>query len=591
MLTSLLQHRVKSLIFLLTVFLSISQSSQAFNYDHPVTPSLVDIPDNTWVMVDQGSVTSAANIMSYSGGWYDPQYHQFCIFGGGHWDYSGNEVWCLDISSLTWQEMYSADVITSQGGNYGAYNNYDNRNYPGALFSPAGESIANANPMSKHTYDQMEFVEGLGPVIWGGYSWGDGGQGWCDACKDTWAFKYSTADWQYLYDGTNPSPNFEAGVGASAYSTADNLLYALVMGNTWTYNPVTNRWNQINTNGNAPYSIEMTMEYDSKRNVLYTFGGTWPDNPNLYKFDIATSTWSRLSPSGTGPGVNTVQGPGVAYDEANDILLVYQVGNIWAYNPNNNSWTLYRPDVRPSGGYDAYGRFRYDPINNGAWLQTWQNGQHTTWFYRFSNSGTPPAPQTGPTVTFNANPMTIEEGSQTVLTWTSDADSCTASGDWSDTVGTSGTSTKTLAETSTFALTCTLNNIQAVNYITVQVTASGGGSTPPNNDTDTDGLPDSWEQQYFGDLLSDGNDDNDQDGLTNWEEYNQGTDPTVFDAPPDTGGGSSGGTGGGSGTGSGGAAPSETNNDSIGAGAFNIFGLLALLMLHFVARRQTHRKS
>jgi hypothetical protein len=592
MIINLLQHRLKIFIFLVTAFLSVSQVTQAFNYTHPVTPSLVDVTDNTWVKVDQGSVTAPGNIMSYSGGWYDPQHHQFCIFGGGHWDYSGNEVWCLDIVSLTWQEMYAPDVVTSQGGNQGAYRNYDNSRYPGALFNPAGESIENANPVSKHTYDQMEYVEGLGPVVWGGYSWGDGGQGWCDACKDTWAFNFTTANWQYLYDGTNPSPNFVAGVGASAYSTADNLLYALVTGDTWTFNPVNNRWTQLNTTGNAPYSIEMTMEYDSKRNVLYTFGGTWPDNPNLYRFDIATKTWTRLSPNGAGPGVNTVQGPGLAYDEANDVLLVYKNGNIWAYNPNENSWTQYSPAFRPpSGGYDAYGRFRYDPINNGAWFHTMQNGEHTTWFYRFSNSGTPPTPTTGPSITFNANPMSVVAGGQTALTWTSNADSCNASGDWSDSIASSGTATKMLTNTSTYVLTCTLNGVQAVDYVTVQVTSSGGNNPPANDDTDTDGLPDVWEQQYFGNLLSDGNDDNDQDGFTNWDEYNQGTDPTIYNAPDSGGSGGSGGTGGGSG-GSGDAAPTENSNaTTLGAGAFNIFGLLILLLIQLIAKRQLHREK
>jgi len=386
------------LIAILVVFTSNTEASLHLvsnpGSSHSPTPSLVNVPDNTWVQISQGDVTAPANIMSYSGGWYDPQNHQFCIFGGGHWDYSGNEVWCLDIATLSWQEIYKPDVVTTQSGNQGAYINYDNNRYPGALFNPAGESIEFANPMSRHTYDQMEYVDGLGPVIWGGYMWGDGvTTNWCDMCADTWAFNFTTGNWQYLYDGSNPSPNATAGVGASAYSSTDKLLYSLVTGTTWTFNPANSRWVELTTMGEAPYSIEMTMEYDSKRNVLYTFGGTYPDNPNLYQFDIATSTWSRLTPSGIGPDVSTVRGPGVAYDQANDVLLVYKAGNIWAYDPNANGWTQYSPAVRPtSAGYDPYGRFRYDPVNNGAWLHIWQDGQHTTWFYRFSNNGTPPAP-------------------------------------------------------------------------------------------------------------------------------------------------------------------------------------------------------
>ena len=107
---------------------------------HEPTEKLRDIPDNTWVMIDKGGVTARLEIMAYSGGWYDPEHHQFCIFGGGHYNYSGNEVWCLDIATLSWKEMYPPDVVTTppyDGGDQGAYNNFDNKKYPGALFNPA----------------------------------------------------------------------------------------------------------------------------------------------------------------------------------------------------------------------------------------------------------------------------------------------------------------------------------------------------------------------------------------------------------------------------------------------------------------------
>lgn len=46
-------------------------------------------------------------------------------------------------------------------------------------------------------------------------------------------------------------------------------------------------------------------------------------------------------------------------------------------------------------------------------------------------------------------------------------------------------------------------------------------------DSDCDGLPDWWEEQYFGDLSQEGPQDNpDGDGCNNLEEYRNGTDPT-----------------------------------------------------------------
>ena len=56
------------------------------------------------------------------------------------------------------------------------------------------------------------------------------------------------------------------------------------------------------------------------------------------------------------------------------------------------------------------------------------------------------------------------------------------------------------------------------------------GSNPTNSlstplDTDADGLPDAWEQAYFSSLAQTGAGDFDGDGFTNLQEYNAGTHP------------------------------------------------------------------
>ena len=40
-------------------------------------------------------------------------------------------------------------------------------------------------------------------------------------------------------------------------------------------------------------------------------------------------------------------------------------------------------------------------------------------------------------------------------------------------------------------------------------------------------MPDSWEIDYFGNLLQEDYNDYDGDGISNLEEYREGTDPTV----------------------------------------------------------------
>lgn len=349
---------------------------------------LADLPDNSWTLFSHGDVTSPVSIMAYSGGWYDNDNHQFCIFGGGHYNYSGNEVWCFDLSSLQWKILYQADVNTDppyDGGDQGAYNNFDNERYPGALFSPAGESIENARPMSRHTYDQMEYIGGFGLFMWGGYAWGDSSTPWCDECPDYWRFDFSDSTWTYLYHPGRPSPNEAAGVGASAFSRHDGMLYAKVRNTTWRYDPDGNKWSRIRTRGNPPWSIEGTLEYDPNHRNLYYFGGNYSENHALWKYDIAKRTWTEIAAVNDGPSGGSNNGPGVAYDSNNDVLAVYSGGTMWIYDPAENSWETLRPEHRPTDESYVFGRFRYDPLNNGFWLHAPDNGSHSTWFYRYKN--------------------------------------------------------------------------------------------------------------------------------------------------------------------------------------------------------------
>jgi alpha-tubulin suppressor-like RCC1 family protein len=53
--------------------------------------------------------------------------------------------------------------------------------------------------------------------------------------------------------------------------------------------------------------------------------------------------------------------------------------------------------------------------------------------------------------------------------------------------------------------------------------------TQCQTDRNSNGLPDNWELQYFGDLEQSASDDPDDDGLTNLQEYQNGTNPTLAD--------------------------------------------------------------
>jgi len=59
------------------------------------------------------------------------------------------------------------------------------------------------------------------------------------------------------------------------------------------------------------------------------------------------------------------------------------------------------------------------------------------------------------------------------------------------------------------------------------------GDEVVNEDTDDDNLPDQWELENFGDLSRDGTGDHDNDGLSDLDEYENGTDPASVDTDED----------------------------------------------------------
>lgn len=67
------------------------------------------------------------------------------------------------------------------------------------------------------------------------------------------------------------------------------------------------------------------------------------------------------------------------------------------------------------------------------------------------------------------------------------------------------------------------------NYSVIVSNVTGVVTSTPaflSYDSDSDGLPDSWEYYYFGNLAQSGTNDSDGDGVSNYQEMLDGTDPT-----------------------------------------------------------------
>lgn len=86
-----------------------------------------------------GNAGVAPVMSTWCGAALDTNQEQLIVWGGGHNDYFGNEVYALKLSTLAWSELTQPDL-----------------GYPATY--PGNGLLANGNPVGRHTYDNLAFL-------------------------------------------------------------------------------------------------------------------------------------------------------------------------------------------------------------------------------------------------------------------------------------------------------------------------------------------------------------------------------------------------------------------------------------------------
>jgi parallel beta-helix repeat protein len=99
------------------------------------------------------------------------------------------------------------------------------------------------------------------------------------------------------------------------------------------------------------------------------------------------------------------------------------------------------------------------------------------------------------TLTFAAEPLVVEAGGTSRLTWsTENAENCAASGGWSGPKPAAGSQTESLTETTTYTLTCTGQGDTVSESVTVSVRAAAPLVTARRGSKTVDGNSSDWNQ-------------------------------------------------------------------------------------------------
>jgi hypothetical protein len=304
-------------------------------------------------------------INAWSGGIADTARNRLIIWGGGHDNYYGNEIYSLNLngSPATLIRLTDPSPI-----------NVDPTNCPAVLLD--------GKPNSRETFNSMAYLAHVDRmfVFGGGLACPDG-----LGASDTWTLNLNSLQWKRM-DPVNGSPlPSDCGNQCNVYSIADydpnsRTVFLAWQDTLWRYTYETNSYVLLNPDAHVPYTAAGVI--DPKRKLFIFMGHEYLDaTPHVAVIDISPgSTYQVQDWTGTvtgcamlATGCNDADAcfgdySGLAYDRVLDRTVGWPgAGNtVYLFNPDTKSCTARTFSGSPENavGNGTFGRFRYFPNLN-----------------------------------------------------------------------------------------------------------------------------------------------------------------------------------------------------------------------------------
>lgn len=283
---------------------------------------------------------------TWCGGAYDTQRDRLIVWGGGHKDYAGNELYVYDINSESWSRITEPS-------------------------SPTAENLshyADGKPSSRHTYNALQYAANVDEFfsLTAGATFGDPG----GFFHDVDSFDFDTLTWDTSHPNNPSATNLTYG-GISAYdSVAGKLWYhGGFSGPLTSYDPNTKLWTEYGGVNNL--AIYSTAAIDTVRNNLVSVGG-YGGERQIYIWDLDNPNSSATVPSSSGSSaLETSSAPGFVYNPDRDRFVGWSGGStLYELNPSTWEWTTVslsgNNTVTPTAAepQGTFGRFQYIPSQN-----------------------------------------------------------------------------------------------------------------------------------------------------------------------------------------------------------------------------------
>jgi hypothetical protein len=338
----------------------LSYAGFAGFFDNLQQHTWYDIPSSHMSVVDpcpgkgctySGSGGQAAVMDAWSGGAFDSKRDRLIIWGGGHSDYAGNELYTFDLATQTWRRETNP---TTDVSGVSAMSEYP----------PTTGYVL--QPRSRHTYEYVEYIASIDKFCSFGFTspYPDGGQGG----SSMHCYNFTLAKW-------------ERGVVPQGWGLGATSAYDPLTGHGWIKGTdshsflsefipdsgTSGKWFKRTTDSaDFFYKYSLTMDIDPAARKLVAVGGG-----EVWYWDITNPPAGVSQTLTTTTGATSLVGatdPGLAYDPVTGKILGWNGGQtVYSLDVPSKTWTsVSAAGANPGSpnGRGTYGRFRYSPAHN-----------------------------------------------------------------------------------------------------------------------------------------------------------------------------------------------------------------------------------
>jgi hypothetical protein len=286
---------------------------------------------------------SVGKITAWSSAAFDPNARRLLVWGGGHADYSGNEVFAFDLGSLRWERLTEPSAADR---------------------ARTVDSYADGKPRSRHTYDYIEFLPAQNRLMsFGGaalYPYGNA------STRRISEFDPEARSWVTGRRADVPAGGNMIGAHARVDATTGDVFFVAGQRAALArYSPGDDRWRD--GWGKAYVRVHATAAIDSKRRSFVLIGsGTDSPQALMWSLDRPGNAVELRKLTRGDKEIEKACAPGFDFHPPSGRFVAWAGGgDVYVLDPDGWLWTRRAPAPGNAAvpaaqlSTGTYGRFRY----------------------------------------------------------------------------------------------------------------------------------------------------------------------------------------------------------------------------------------